>query len=223
MLDQRYIFFYSKYSRPCHPILKKLAERNTVLTSVCIDNKSIRSRIEKDTKISLKVVPTILIVYKTGVVEKYEGDRANELLSEMYPEQVQPPSVEYSTQVVAPPIKTQITSETDVSVKEEKPKAETESKKPVVENSLPTSSTTDMTSLLDLDDTSSEEVVEDTEVAEDVAEEENPQQETGRRDNGDNLPIKPDSKVASAAAAIQEERAAMDESLKRGPNGMPKK
>lgn len=225
MLDQRYILFYSKYSRPCRPILEKLALRSTVLTSVCIDNKAVRARIEKDTKISLKVVPTILIVYKTGVVEKYEGDRASELLTEMYPDP-QPIVPQYTNEV--PPITSvetvvQNVSPAPVPSPVSAPVAEP-AKTPVADVTQPTEVAVDAppkekpieaTSLLDLDD-----LPESTEEEPALADAQ--QQETGRRDQGDNLPIKPDSKVASAAAQMQEERAAMDESLKRGPGGRPK-
>jgi hypothetical protein len=52
------------------------------LNTVCIDNQDIRKRLLKNGKIEISVVPCILIVYRSGGVEKYEGDAAFQWIDE---------------------------------------------------------------------------------------------------------------------------------------------
>jgi hypothetical protein len=52
------------------------------LTTVCIDNEGIRSQILTDKKIEIVNVPCVLIVYRTGQVEKYEGSNAFQWIDE---------------------------------------------------------------------------------------------------------------------------------------------
>ena len=46
------------------------------LNTVCIDNQDVRKRLLKNGKIEISAVPCVLIVYRTGGVEKYEGKAA---------------------------------------------------------------------------------------------------------------------------------------------------
>ena len=74
------------------------------LNAVCVDNKEIRERITKANKFEITTVPCILIVYREGAVEKYEGVKAFEWVDEtikmIVPPQIPPPV----TPPVTPPI-----------------------------------------------------------------------------------------------------------------------
>ena len=74
------VLLYSKYSEICKNILNALQDCPINLNShenfevICIDNEKIRKKIINNKKIQVSVVPTILVVNPTGLVEKYEGD-----------------------------------------------------------------------------------------------------------------------------------------------------
>lgn len=94
------------------------------LNQVCIDNKEIRNQIAKANKIEITTVPCILIVYKEGVVEKYEGEKAFEWIGEII-KKVTPPPV---TPPKTPPI--QRIKKKIVEESESEPELEPESPKP---------------------------------------------------------------------------------------------
>ena len=52
------------------------------LNTVCIDNQDVRKRVLKNGKIEISVVPCLLIVYRSGEVEKYEGEAAFQWIEE---------------------------------------------------------------------------------------------------------------------------------------------
>ena len=52
------------------------------LNTVCIDNQDVRKRLLKNGKIEISVVPCLLIVYRSGEVEKYEGNTAFQWIDE---------------------------------------------------------------------------------------------------------------------------------------------
>ena len=80
---QRQILFWSKYSSNCKNFITVMKQNDITTESVCIDNKEIRQRINNDSKIKINVVPTIVITYPSGLLEKYEGEKAFELLDAM--------------------------------------------------------------------------------------------------------------------------------------------
>lgn len=61
------------------------------LTPVCIDNEEIREQILTANKIDISTVPCILIVYRNGGIEKYEGGRALQWIEETVRKYMQPP------------------------------------------------------------------------------------------------------------------------------------
>ena len=79
MEHQLCVLFYSNYSQQCNAMMNSLKtcpvnlQQLTGLTMVCIDNENIRKRIIRSSNIALTSVPTILLVYNDGNVEKYEG------------------------------------------------------------------------------------------------------------------------------------------------------
>lgn len=78
-MDKLCVLVYSKYSATCNELLDVLKESPVNLSTaiglvtLCIDNKEIRQRIRRSKNISITMVPTILVVYKDGGAEKYEG------------------------------------------------------------------------------------------------------------------------------------------------------
>ena len=84
------VLFWSKYSANSKKLINLMDQHNAKIESVCIDNESVRQRIAKDKKIGISVVPTILALYQNGVIEKYEGEKAFELLYAAFPQK--PPS-----------------------------------------------------------------------------------------------------------------------------------
>ena len=73
------------------------------LNTVCIDNQDVRKRLLKNGKIEISVVPCILIVYRSGGVEKYEGDAAFQWIDEAVSKYSPPPPPQPLPQPQAPP------------------------------------------------------------------------------------------------------------------------
>lgn len=100
-MDRLCVLLYSKYSPMSSKLMTALSAcpidlgATVGLNTVCIDNQDIRKRLLKNGKIEISVVPCILIVYRSGGVEKYEGDAAfqwiDEAVSKYSPPPHQPP------------------------------------------------------------------------------------------------------------------------------------
>lgn len=99
-MDRLCVLLYSKYSPMSNRLMTALnscpidLSTSVGLTTVCIDNEGIRSQILTANKIEISSVPCVLIVYRTGGVEKYEGGNAfqwfNETVSKFMPPDPQP-------------------------------------------------------------------------------------------------------------------------------------
>ena len=82
MEKQYTALLYSKYSKHCTDLINRIDLSNidftkeTKLLPVCIDNDEIRKKIISSTNIEIHSVPTVLIIYEDGGVEKYEGEDA---------------------------------------------------------------------------------------------------------------------------------------------------
>lgn len=82
MNHQLCVLLYSKYSHTSKQLgdAIRTAPVNLMsavgLTMVCVDNEDIRAKIQTATSVEVTSVPTILIVYNNGGVEKYEGEQA---------------------------------------------------------------------------------------------------------------------------------------------------
>lgn len=87
-MDRLCVLLYSKYSQMSTKLMTALSAcpidlgATVGLNTVCIDNQDIRKRLLKNGKIEISVVPCILIVYRSGGVEKYEGDAAFQWIDE---------------------------------------------------------------------------------------------------------------------------------------------
>lgn len=71
---------YSKYSKNSTKFLELIKNSGVDFTSfmkmecLCIDNQKIRNRVLSNTKIEVKTVPCVLIVFPSGNIEKYDGE-----------------------------------------------------------------------------------------------------------------------------------------------------
>jgi hypothetical protein len=71
---------YSKYSANSTKFLDLIKNSGVDFTNLlklellCIDNQTVRNRILKNTKIDVKSVPCVLIVFPDGKIEKYDGE-----------------------------------------------------------------------------------------------------------------------------------------------------
>jgi hypothetical protein len=210
------VLFWSKYSPHCKKLIDLMNQLNANITKCCIDNKDMRKRLAADTRIKIKVVPTILSIYDNGIIEKYEGDKAFDLLYEAFPT----PPTRKSASIVKYSTPKKKTHPTPIRIKQESkdipshipppPKiiGETLSAPPSTP-ALATSSSS-MTSLEDLGD-------------EDLFTSSSPT-ESGRTGNtGDyeredppaNLPVKAKSNLSSIAADIAKNRDMLDSSIPR--------
>ena len=100
------IFLYSKYSSNSKKLLDICRNKIPEIGYLCIDNINIRKRVLKNTQIKITYVPCILLIYTSGVIEKYEGEHAfmwiKELLEKINPPQQElpPPSNQQELQPV---------------------------------------------------------------------------------------------------------------------------
>jgi thioredoxin-like negative regulator of GroEL len=77
MNHQLCVLLYSKYSQTCKNLvtsIPKFVKDKIGLQLVCVDNEDIRKRITKSSSVKINSVPTILLLYSNGGVEKYEGN-----------------------------------------------------------------------------------------------------------------------------------------------------
>jgi hypothetical protein len=71
---------YSKYSKNSTKFLELIKNSGVDFTSfmkmecLCVDNEKIRKRILSNTKIEVKTVPCVLVVFPSGSIEKYDGE-----------------------------------------------------------------------------------------------------------------------------------------------------
>jgi hypothetical protein len=94
------VLLYSKYSSKCKNLFN-IINNNKIelnLTSVCIDNKKIRNKIKRDKLFEIKEVPTIINIYSNGGAEKYEGNKAFQLIESVivktYPSRPRTPEIQ---------------------------------------------------------------------------------------------------------------------------------
>lgn len=108
-MEQLYILLYSKYSHQCKKYMNMINQSADFvskidLKTVCIDNEEVRKRIVNSKKIGITSVPCILVVYKDGGVEKYEGGTAFEWAEELIRKFTPPLPLQPQPQPQAQPI-----------------------------------------------------------------------------------------------------------------------
>jgi hypothetical protein len=73
------ILLYSKYSKFSTNIISTINQYQNIfvenfnMKTLCIDNENLRKRVLNSKKISITCVPSILVIYEDGGVEKYEN------------------------------------------------------------------------------------------------------------------------------------------------------
>lgn len=88
------ILLYSKYSDSCKSLSSLITQElisKINLQLLCIDNEKVRQRIRNSEKLNVSIVPTILVFYPSGFVEKYEGDIAHSYIKEIIRIMTPPP------------------------------------------------------------------------------------------------------------------------------------
>jgi hypothetical protein len=70
---QSITLFYSDYSKGCNH-LRQITEQHDFIKYQCIDNPKVRKALLKSKKITR--VPTFIVIYSNGSIEKQEGDAA---------------------------------------------------------------------------------------------------------------------------------------------------
>lgn len=78
-----WVFVYSNFSQKCKDLVEIIQTNNIEIpfTMLCIDDKNLRDRIKSNKEYAIKYVPCILYVDKaSGVISKYEGEKAFELI-----------------------------------------------------------------------------------------------------------------------------------------------
>ena len=88
------VVIFSKYSQPCGMFMERFNQ--TIATKIpaqilCIDNEKIRKRLLNSKTVDVKQVPTVLMVFPNGVVEKYDGQSAYGWLEEVIRRVMPPP------------------------------------------------------------------------------------------------------------------------------------
>jgi hypothetical protein len=83
------ILLYSKYSKFSTNIISTINQYQNIfvenfnMKTLCIDNENIRKRILNSKKINITCVPSILVIYEDGGVEKYENTDAFNWIEEI--------------------------------------------------------------------------------------------------------------------------------------------
>lgn len=206
MEEYLYVLLYSKFSKSSTEILRLLEEYNMITTmnihTLCIDNEDIRNRILNSIKIEIRIVPCLLIVYKTGAVEKYEAIQAfewvreiirknQEAMQKMIMLQNQKIELEQPVKPVQKHIKTKIQNPVESSVINEKLQSSSKKKKnkkqsTKVYTQKERKNTKKIQELKDMEDL--DEVIDDIENINDVIESEN---ENSDSENELNFPRPP--------------------------------
>ena len=189
------VLLYSKYSSHCKKLMGAMSQYGTNIPTVCIDNPQIREKVAEDSRLRIKVVPTLLTIYPSGIVEKYEGERVMQLLIEKY-------ETKPTIQRVVPEFRENLPPKPSKSEKVKKSK-----KKKGIKS---------RTKIVDLDsDTGEDETSSSDESGPqlgDLLKIETPGKLNERKELGENLPIRKSSGVATMVAEMQKQRDAFDSS-----------
>ena len=80
---QTAILLYSNYSSISKQLIQNLEQTHLdvlKLQTICVDNEHIRKRILKSKTINITTIPSLLLIYNNGGVEKYDGQQLFNLL-----------------------------------------------------------------------------------------------------------------------------------------------
>ena len=210
------VLFWSKYSANSKKLINLMNQYNANIESVCVDNEAVRKRLVKDKKIGISVVPTILALYQNGVIEKYEGEKAFELLYAAFPKEPVPsptPRARIQMEQIPSPSCEGMGETTELETPQ--PVTEKPSKSKYVPQSLKNKNPKDDSNgQSSLDDLTGDDLF--TAESSGESNDDKEENETGRGDaSTNNLPIKSSNKLSSIAANIAASRDQMDASMPR--------
>ena len=211
------VLFWSKYSANSKKLINLMNQYDANIESVCIDNETVRKRLVKDEKIGISVVPTILALYQNGVIEKYEGEKAFELLYASFSKGVGPtptPRAKIQMKEIPTPTCEGMNEISEI----EKPIVATKKsdKLDYIPQSLNKKPEVDSKGQSSLDDLNGDDLFTTETSEKDDNEDTQEENETGRGDaSTSNLPIKSSNKLSSIAANIAASRDQMDASMPR--------
>ena len=121
------VLLYSKYSTASKKLMEYINTSGVDLTKtiglqlLCVDNNEIRKKIIKNNQLTILTIPCILLIYKDGGVEKYEGLNVFNWCEEIINQLIYK---EPNKQVIEP--------EQKIEKENEKEEEEEEEKKPVI-------------------------------------------------------------------------------------------
>ena len=219
------VLLYSKYSQSCMQLLSTMERLGANISMVCLDNQEVRKRVMNDSRLKITVVPTLLSLYDSGVVEKYEGQKVLELLLQAFEgvtrQETSSSKVELTTLEEEPTTEErvelpQLQSEevpnfadrmTRKKAKQEQPRKEENTEE-------------QRTNILDLDAADDRTEQPPAPSSSQDTDGENDTSIDGRQDTSTNLPIKASSGVNSLAAQMAKEREQHQANLPRGENNI---
>jgi len=221
------VLLYSKYSQSCMQLLSTMERLGANISMVCLDNQEVRKRVMNDSRLKITVVPTLLSLYDSGVVEKYEGQKVLELLLQAFEgvtrRETSSSKVELTTleeeeeptteeRVELPQLQSEEAPNFADRMTRKKAKQEQPRK---VENKEE-----QRTNILDLDAADDRTEPISTPRSSQDTDGENDTSTDGRQDTSQNLPIKASSGISSLAAQMAKEREQHQANLPRGENNI---
>jgi hypothetical protein len=91
------VLLYSKYSATSKKLMDYIKTSGVDFTNLiglqhlCVDNEQVRKRITNNSQIAISSVPCILLIYKDGGIEKYEGSSVFNWCEDVIKQFTQPP------------------------------------------------------------------------------------------------------------------------------------
>ena len=103
MEPQYSVLLFSKYSRNCTALIQRMQTSKVDFSGIqalCVDNEQIRNRIKADKQFEISSVPSILLLFPNGTVQKFEGPHAFAFIEGIIKANTPPPE---PVQFSAPP------------------------------------------------------------------------------------------------------------------------
>lgn len=210
------VLLYSKYSESCRQLLQTMERFGANIAMVCLDNKEVRQRVMNDKRLNITVVPTLLSLYDTGVVEKYEGSKVMELLLNSFEKINQQKQVTIPEPPQAPAEQKTIIEESpgDTNWAERMTTKVAKQEPPAVRK--PPEASEKHTNILDLDAETNNTESPPVTLPPPVSNSPESSDENKDRGQGENLPIKQSSGVSALAAQMAKERESQQAAMPRG-------
>jgi len=100
------ILFWSQYCNHCNQLFAQLRGHHfDSLEMINVDTDQVKSALLEDDRLLIRYVPTLILYYQDGTVEKYEGDKVTHWFREVI-RSIEPPKKRTNKCVAFPPIQT---------------------------------------------------------------------------------------------------------------------